>query len=106
MPTFIYEGPGHSLGLAGRTLTRGIPAELEGRAAEAAASHPDVTTLGASSPTRRGQAGTPAGLERHKELKARAKELGLAAKGKVSDLEAAIAAEEMRLADETGDGAG
>jgi hypothetical protein len=39
-------------------------------------------------------------LERHRELKARAKELGLAATGKVADLEARITAEEQRLAEE------
>jgi hypothetical protein len=47
----------------------------------------------------RGSSG-PSALERHRALKARAKELGLPAVGKVADLEAAIAAEETRLAEE------
>lgn len=44
--------------------------------------------------------GAGSGLERHRALKARAKELGLPATGKVAELEAAIAAAETRLAEE------
>jgi hypothetical protein len=46
----------------------------------------------------RGQA--PSGLEHNRALKARAKELGLPATGSNTDLEAAIAVEEERLAEE------
>jgi hypothetical protein len=42
MPKYVYEGPGTSLSIAGRTLDRGQPTVLEGRAAEAAANHPDI----------------------------------------------------------------
>ena len=49
MPMFTYEGPGTSLSIAGRTLDRGQPTILEGRAADSAADHPDVRKLGESS---------------------------------------------------------
>lgn len=42
MPLYIYEGPGTSLSVAGRSLDRGQPTNLEGRAAAAAAGHPDI----------------------------------------------------------------
>lgn len=42
MPLYVYEGPGSSLSIAGRTLDRGQPTNLEGRAAEAADGHPDI----------------------------------------------------------------
>lgn len=42
MPSFTYTGPARTLVLAGTRLNRGVPAELTGRAAEAAAAHPDV----------------------------------------------------------------
>lgn len=97
MPTFIYEGPGHALSLAGRNLTRGVPAELEGRAAEAASQHPDVRSADKTPAASRSRT-APTGLGRYAALKARAKELGLPATGKADELEAAIAAEEARLA--------
>ena len=48
----------------------------------------------------KGGSGSSAALARNRELKARAKELGLPAMGKSDDLAAAIAAEETRLAEE------
>lgn len=42
MPLYVYEGPGTSISIAGRTLDRGLPTMLEGRAADSAADHPDV----------------------------------------------------------------
>lgn len=42
MPSFTYTGPARTLVLAGTRLNRGVPAELTGRAAEAATAHPDV----------------------------------------------------------------
>jgi hypothetical protein len=45
----------------------------------------------------------PSGLDHYRALKARAKEIGLPATGSSADLEAAIAAEEKRLADEAAD---
>lgn len=42
MPLYLYEGPGTSLSIAGRTLDRGQPTSLEGRAALAADGHPDI----------------------------------------------------------------
>lgn len=46
MPKFIYDGAGHTLVIAGQPLQRGIPTELTGRAAEAAAQHPDIHEAG------------------------------------------------------------
>ena len=42
MPLYIYEGPGTGISIAGRSLDRGQPTHLEGRAAAAAAGHPDI----------------------------------------------------------------
>jgi hypothetical protein len=42
MPAFTYTGRANRLVLAGRTLVRGRLVELDGRAADAAAAHPDV----------------------------------------------------------------
>jgi hypothetical protein len=98
VPTFVYEGSGHSLSLAGRSLTRGIPINLEGRAAEAAASHPDIRAVGASGTKQSPPKKAPTALAEFAAIKARAKELGLPATGKKADLEGAIKAEEQRLA--------
>jgi hypothetical protein len=46
MAIYTYEGPGTSLSIAGRTLDRGQPTVLEGRAAESAANHPDIHEQG------------------------------------------------------------
>lgn len=46
MPSFIYTGSSGRLVIAGKTLVRGIPAELEGRAADAASRHPRVSRAG------------------------------------------------------------
>ena len=43
MPLYIYEGPGTGISIAGRSLDRGLPTLLEGRAALAAEGHPLVT---------------------------------------------------------------
>lgn len=94
MAQFVYEGPGHGLSIAGRNLTRGIPASLEGRAAEAAANHPDVSAY------EPGAAASGPGGGDYVELQARAKALGLPAIGTKASLAKAIAAEEKRLADE------
>lgn len=50
MPTFTYQGPGRTLVIAGRRLTRGVPTELTGRAADAASAHAGVTK-GKAEPT-------------------------------------------------------
>lgn len=102
MPTFVYNGPSTSLSIAGRTLDRGQPTILEGRAAEAAASHPNVSALdalaGGKARAARPTADRPAAFAEFAALKARAKDLGLPATGKKADLEAAVAAAEARLA--------
>lgn len=100
MPQFIYEGTGHSLSIAGRTLVRGIPASLEGRAAESASSHPDVRSIDAPGAKKGSAAKAPAALAEFAAMRARAKELGIRATGKKADLAAAIEAEERRLAEE------
>lgn len=96
MTQFVYMGPGSALSLAGRNLPRGIPVELEGRAADAAAHHPDVHAHSASAE----HSAASAGLDAYRALKARAKEIGLPATGKAEEVEAAIAAEETRLGSE------
>lgn len=106
MPTYIYEGQANSLRISGRTLVRGRPTELDGVAAEGAAAyaakHPDLREIGGSgdkpakaAPKRSG--GSPALAERQ-ALVARAKELGIPAKGKSADLAAAVAAAEAEAA--------
>lgn len=94
MPIFVYEGPGAGISIAGRSLDRGQPTVLEGRAAEQAGAHPDVRLLAPAgdAPKREGPT--------YADLKSRAKELGLPATGKAEELAAAIAAEEARLAAE------
>lgn len=103
MPEYVYEGPGSSISIAGQSLAHGEPTTLEGRAAEAAEAHPEIRAIGSGRAAKATTSGTtPTGLGRYAALKARAKGLGLAATGKADDLEAAIAAEEQRLA--AGDG--
>lgn len=41
---YIYTGPAGRLVIAGQTLVRGVPAELDGRAAAAAAAHPHIAS--------------------------------------------------------------
>jgi hypothetical protein len=57
MGTYIYEGPGHSIIIAGKPLQRGIPTELDGRAAEEAKAHPDVRAAGKGDAEAGGEAG-------------------------------------------------
>jgi hypothetical protein len=96
MPEFIYEGQSHSLRVSGRTLLRGRPTPLEGLAAENAAAyaakHPELRELAGSDVT--GKAGSSNPLAERQALVARAKELGIPAKGKSVELAAAIAAAE------------
>lgn len=93
MPLFIYTGPHGSLSIAGRSLDRGQPTRLEGRAAEAAAGHPDIQPH--VEPAER----LPEGPS-YADLQAKAKELGIPATGSKVDLAAAIVAAEARLAAE------
>lgn len=104
MPMYIYEGPGTSLSIAGRTLDRGQPMVLESRAADAAEAHPEVRAIGTSDRKAAESGHAPTGLEHYKALKARAKELGIPATGKAETLAAAITAEESRIAVEGGAG--
>lgn len=106
MPLFVYEGQANSLRVSGRTLHRGVPTELEGRAAETAATyaakHRELRALdGAEEKPAKGTSksgGSNAALEKRRALVARAKELGIPAKGKNDELEAAIAAAEAAQA--------
>jgi hypothetical protein len=99
MPLFVYEGTSASLSIAGRTLNRGMPTMLEGRAAESAAEHPDIRNYGESSASKPARPRASA-LTAYAELKQKAKALGIPAKGKADELVKVIAAEEKRLADE------
>ena len=93
MPIFVYTGPHGSLSIAGRSLDRGQPTRLEGRAAEAAAGHLDIEPY--AEPAERAPEGPS-----YADLQATAKALGIPASGSKVDLAAAIAAEEARLAAE------
>lgn len=106
MPLFTYEGTAHSLRVHGQTLTRGTPTELTGDAAKVARAymekHSDLVESDGSSekPAKaKGGAkssGSAKALEERQALVARAKELGIPAKGKSDELKAAIAEAEAK----------
>lgn len=122
--TLVLAGEGGSLSFrdgtgAKRRVLPGIPFEVDAATAAILLADPNVRAAGAGDVPRatstpvtgpitledlaghggvRGEA--PTGLDHHRALKARAKELGLPATGSAAVLEAAIAAEEKRLADE------
>ena len=102
-PTLVYLG-GASLtfgsGTGRQIVKRGEPFEVSAELAKILLADPHVTAYAAPAEhsARNVEAVSP--LEQHRALKARAKELGLPATGKVADLTAAIAAEETRLAKE------
>ena len=100
MPKFEYTGPSLFLHVAGARLTRGQPVELEGRAAAAAAEHPDIREV-SDKPAARSRApkadsgsGSADALAARRALVARAKELGIAGASRMkSDALAAAVAE-------------
>lgn len=98
MPTYIYTGAGASLSIAGRTLYRGQPTELDGRAAASAEGHPDVEPYAAPGAGPQGPT--------YADLQQRAKALGIPVRGKAAELAEAIAAEEARLKAEAGGSGG
>lgn len=107
MPQFTYNGQAGSLRIAGQTLLRGRPTELTGAAAKSAAAYaekyPDRLAGGEADdkPAKAKSAkrtGNSAALAERQALVARAKELGIPAKGKSPDLKAAIEAAEAAAA--------
>lgn len=95
MPLFIYRGQGSGITISGTSVHTGIPIELTGNAAAAAAEHPDFELVEGSESS---GSGAPSALAGYAALKARAKELGIPAKGKADELAAAIAAAEAAAA--------
>jgi hypothetical protein len=91
MTSYIYDGPGNRLRLAGHTLVRGVAVQLDGRAAEAAARHPNVRSARAPKSGGNSSPNQTDGLAERRKLVARAKELGIPATGKSEALAAAIA---------------
>lgn len=102
MTQFVYEGPYGSLYIAGRSVYRGEPFEVaddaagKSAAAELAA-HPDIHEIKVSKAAK-AEAGQPSALAERQALVARAKELGIPAKGKSAELAAAIAEAEAAAA--------
>lgn len=57
MATFIYSGESQSISIAGRHVARGIPTQLEGRAADTAREHPDFEEVASDGSEPKAKAG-------------------------------------------------
>lgn len=93
MASYIFDGPGNRLRIAGHTIVQGVVVQLDGAAAEAAERHPNMRLVRVRTADQAPNQPPPALAER-RALVARAKELGIPATGKSDALREAIAAAE------------